>query len=80
MLKLRGEEWGFDDFLNNQLLEYRREHNIFEVGDKVVHVDIERSNHVFEVYFVRANTGNQYVSARTVIKVIDLTDMTERHF
>ncbi len=34
--KAEGEEWGFDDFLNNQLLEYRRQHNIFEVGDKVV--------------------------------------------
>ena len=34
--KAEGEEWGFDDFLNNQLLEYRRQHNIFEVGDKVI--------------------------------------------
>ena len=34
--KAEGEEWGFDDFLNNQLLEYRRQHNIFEVGDDVV--------------------------------------------
>lgn len=35
--KAEGEKWGFDDFLNNQLLEYRRQHNIFEVGDKVVY-------------------------------------------
>ena len=34
--KAEGEKWGFDDFLNNQLLQYRRQHNIFEVGDKVV--------------------------------------------
>lgn len=34
--KAEGEKWGFDDFLNNQLLEYRRQHNIFEVEDKVV--------------------------------------------
>lgn len=34
--KAEGEEWGFDDFLNNQLLAYRRQHNIFEVGDKVI--------------------------------------------
>ena len=34
--KAEGEKWGFDDFLNNQLLEYRRQHNIFEVGDKLV--------------------------------------------
>lgn len=34
--KAEGEKWGFDDFLNNQLLSYRRQHNIFEVGDKVV--------------------------------------------
>ena len=38
--KAEGEKWGFDDFLNNQLLEYRRQHNIFEVGDKVVFTDI----------------------------------------
>ena len=35
--KAQGEEWGFDDFLNNQLLEYRRQHNIFEVGDLITH-------------------------------------------
>ena len=34
--KAEGEKWGFDDFLNNQLLSYRRQHKIFEVGDKVV--------------------------------------------
>lgn len=34
--KAQGEKWGFDDFLNAQLLEYRRQHNIFEVGDDVV--------------------------------------------
>lgn len=34
--KAEGEKWGFDDFLNNQLLSYRRQHNIFEVGDKVI--------------------------------------------
>ena len=34
--KAEGEKWGFDDFLNNQLLEYRRQHNIFEAGDKVI--------------------------------------------
>lgn len=33
--KAEGEEWGFDDFLNNQLLEYRRQHNIFESDDLV---------------------------------------------
>ena len=37
--KAEGEEWGFDDFLNNQLLEYRRQHNIFEVGDFVLRND-----------------------------------------
>ena len=41
--KAEGEKWGFDDFLNNQLLEYRRQHNIFEVGDKVVFTDILNS-------------------------------------
>ena len=34
--KAEGEKWGFDDFLNNQLLKYRRQHNIFEVGDLYV--------------------------------------------
>ena len=34
--KAEGEKWGFDDFLNNQLLEHRRQHNIFEVGDRVI--------------------------------------------
>ena len=36
--KAEGEKWGFDDFLNNQLLEYRRQHNIFEKEDFVVHI------------------------------------------
>lgn len=31
--KLEGEQWGFDGFLLRKLLEYRRQHGIFEVGD-----------------------------------------------
>lgn len=46
--KAQGEEWGFDDFLNAQLLEYRRQHNIFEVGDKVIYKHA-RINHVMTV-------------------------------
>lgn len=34
--KAEGEKWGFDGFLNDQLLSYRRQHNIFEVGDPYV--------------------------------------------
>ena len=34
--KKQGEQWGFDDTLNKALLEYRRQHNIFEVGDNIV--------------------------------------------
>jgi len=37
--KAEGEEWGFDDFLNNQLLEYRRQHNVYEESDKIVFID-----------------------------------------
>lgn len=47
--KAEGEKWGFDDFLNNQLLEYRRQHNIFEVGDKVVLLGDGTWGHLFEV-------------------------------
>lgn len=50
--KAEGEEWGFDDFLNNQLLEYRRQHNIFEVGDKVV-----KTNPKLKFEFVREVKG-----------------------
>lgn len=42
--KAQGEEWGFDDFLNNQLLDYRRQHNIFEVGDKVCYRGVIKQN------------------------------------
>ena len=42
--KAQGEKWGFDDFLNNQLLEYRRQHNIFERNDYVVNRDIKYSD------------------------------------
>lgn len=34
--KAEGEKWGFDNFLNGQLLSYRRQHNIFEIGDLYV--------------------------------------------
>ncbi|MCJ0927878.1 hypothetical protein MTX11_07675 [Acinetobacter lwoffii] len=47
--KAEGEEWGFDDFLNNQLLEYRRQHNIFEAGDVAVSVDGEPYLHKVEL-------------------------------
>ncbi len=51
--KAEGEKWGFDDFLNNQLLEYRRQHNIFEMGDVVVIRESLRysaPNRLFKVY------------------------------
>lgn len=53
--KAEGEKWGFDDFLNNQLLEYRRQHNIFEVGDKVV--SKENNGFVYTVITVDGGLG-----------------------
>ena len=53
--KAKGGEWGFDDFLNNQLLEYRRQHNIFEVGDKVV--SKENNEFVYTVITVDGGLG-----------------------
>lgn len=47
--KAEGEKWGFDDFLNNQLLEYRRANNIFEVGDKVVLAQFHSLDTVHEI-------------------------------
>ena len=47
--KAEGEEWGFDDFLNNQLLEYRRQHNIFEIDDYVVNEYPDTIEAVFQV-------------------------------
>ena len=68
------------DELRQALLEYRRENNIFEVGDKVVLNDSNKSKQIFEVYFLRANRGNQHVSAKTSIKIIGLEDMIEMLF
>ena len=53
--KAEGEKWGFDDFLNNQLLEYRRQHNILEVGDKVV--SKENNEFVYTVITVDGGLG-----------------------
>ncbi len=49
--KAEGEKWGFDDFLNAQLLEYRRQHNIFQAGDKVVWINSVAPNdsRLFEI-------------------------------
>ena len=47
--KAEGEKWGFDDFLNNQLLEYRRQHNIFEVGDLVVEISESPETSILKV-------------------------------
>jgi hypothetical protein len=52
--KAEGEKWGFDDFLNNQLLEYRRQHNIFEVGDKVVHPKFSNMN-IYEICEIKGD-------------------------
>ena len=52
--KAEGEKWGFDDFLNNQLLEYRRQHNIFEVGDKVVHPKFSNLN-IYEICEIKGD-------------------------
>ena len=53
--KAEGEKWGFDDFLNNQLLEYRRQHNIFEVGDKVIEITDYPDNDVLTVKSISDN-------------------------
>lgn len=49
--KAQGEKWGFDDFLNAQLLEYRQQHSIFEVGDKVVWINsiVPNDPRLFEI-------------------------------
>ena len=39
----------------SELLEYRREHNIFEVGDKVVRLD-NKSLHIYTVQKVESET------------------------
>lgn len=43
---------------NRLLLEYRREHNIFEVGDKVVLVDLRCSN---DIWCVSESSTSDYV-------------------
>lgn len=43
------ESFGYWQDLNQELLEYRRRHNIFEVGDKVVFVDLRCSNDIWYV-------------------------------
>ena len=40
---------GFLVDINNELLEYRRQHNIFEVGDKVVSIDKYSNDMIFTV-------------------------------
>ena len=40
---------GFLVDINNELLEYRRQHNIFEVGDKVVYKGEAGLNGLFEI-------------------------------
>lgn len=47
--KQEGEKWGFDEFLLEQLLEYRREHNIFEDGDYVVSLHDYEPSHLYKV-------------------------------
>lgn len=37
------------DFLEKDLLDYRKEHNIFEVGDKVVSIDKYSNDMIFTV-------------------------------
>ena len=44
--------------LLDALLEYRREHNIFEVGDKVVLVDLRCSN---DIWCVSESSTSDYV-------------------
>lgn len=52
-----GEKWGFDDFLLKQLLEYRREHNIFEDEDYVVSLHDHEPSHLYKVSSI---TGDGY--------------------
>ena len=45
---------GFLVDINNELLEYRRQHNIFEVGDKVVYLSniAPEHNDIYDVWKV----------------------------
>ena len=54
--KAEGEKWGFDDFLNNQLLEYRRQHNIFVVEDRVVLLKNQHMWHKMESIYTVTST------------------------
>ena len=39
MITIGPVEFSAKDYFEDELLEYRRQHNIFEVGDKIVFVD-----------------------------------------
>ncbi len=59
------------DALKTELLEYRREHNIFEVGDKVVYVDDFMPDSVSVVSEVNDRVwlnGNNAVCIKEIIK------------
>ena len=72
--KAEGEEWGFDDFLNNQLLEYRRQHNIFEVGDKVVYRALPHER-LFSVRYV----GDDEIVVYELWDEMGAKTFTEKH-
>lgn len=47
--KKEGDEWGFDEYLNSELLNYRRDHNMFENGDNIVWISPQEPGHVYKV-------------------------------
>lgn len=63
--KKQGEEWGVDDYLNNALLQYRRDNNIFEVGDKVV-VRKDVSIGIINFNYMRIHTVSETMSKHGV--------------
>lgn len=67
--KKQGEEWGFDEYLNNVLLQYRRDNNIFEVGDKVVCHDKGMGDNLFSYEDWMEDFIDQYLRHATLEEI-----------
>ena len=49
MITIGPIEFSAKDYFEDELLEYRRQHNIFEVGDKVVYIEPSRTDSVLTI-------------------------------
>ena len=72
--KTSADQWGYKFSLQMELLAYRRENNIFEVGDKVLHGSYRIE--IFDIVSIRGDVCSISSDEISILKIgVDLENI-----